>query len=63
MRHVDHEVVDGMVLAGPGVPDPDGEWSVRLPLDTVEGLGEDWTWSLTTIVAGQTSPVCAPTTP
>ena len=60
VRTVDHQVIDGAVVAGVGEPVENGEWAVRLPLDVVDGLGESWTWSLTTTVAGQTSPECAP---
>lgn len=57
---VEHRMRDGVVVPGVGEPLPDGSAGVLLPPETVAGLGEDWTWSLTTTVAGVTSPVCRP---
>lgn len=57
---IEHRMRDGVVLPGVGEPLPDGSAGVLLPLETTAALGEDWTWSLTTTVAGETSPVCRP---
>jgi Mce-associated membrane protein len=57
---VEHRMRDGVVLPGVGDPLLDGSTGVLLPLETTAALGEDWTWSLTTTVAGETSPACRP---
>lgn len=57
---IEHRMRDGVVRPGVGEPLPDGGAAVYLPLDTTAALGPDWTWALTTTVAGKTSPVCRP---
>lgn len=57
---IEHLMRDGVVLPGAGEPLPDGSAGVLLPLETTAALGDDWTWSLTTTVAGETSPACRP---
>ncbi|HEY3548660.1 MAG TPA: RDD family protein [Propionicimonas sp.] len=51
-----------VVVAGPGVtPLTDGSTGVLLDPGVVAPAGDRWTWSLTTTVAGVTSPPCGPT--
>ncbi|WP_024286127.1 RDD family protein [Cellulomonas sp. KRMCY2] len=57
---IDHVMRDGQVQPGRGTPLTGGPTGVLLPLDTLAGLGDDWTWSLTTTVGGTTSSVCMP---
>ena len=45
-------------MSGPGVPLTDGPTGVLLPLSTVDGLGDGWTWALSTVVDGRESPRC-----
>lgn len=57
-RTVDHQVVAGRVLAGRGEPVDNGDLGVLLPLSVADGLGDDWTWQLTTVQDGVESAPC-----
>lgn len=56
---VDEQLRDGvLVVQGPGTPDSSVVTGVRLPIDTVSGLGDDWAWTLSATTDGETSPAC-----
>ncbi len=59
-RVVDHALSADGTVSGPGLPLADGSTGVLLPPETVEGLGDGWTWTLSTVVDGVPSPTCTP---
>lgn len=61
-RVVDHVLTDGVVQPGAGEPAEDGSIGVVLPAGTVDGLGDGWTWTLSTVVDGRRLADCVPFT-
>jgi Mce-associated membrane protein len=57
-RVVEHVMGADGTMTGPGTPLTDGPTGVLLPLETVDGLGDGWTWTLSTVVDGRESPRC-----
>lgn len=62
-RAIEHVLRDGVVEPGLGEPLMDGRTGVLLPLSVLDGLGDDWRWTLTVVTAGFESATCSGSTP